>query len=62
MWCAITHFLAGIMLEICPLVCKGRMGGILPPNALRRDFNDKCIELIEGHYLEVMVDVYYQSC
>ena len=24
-------------------------------NALRRDCNGKCIELIEGHYLEVVV-------
>ena len=31
--------------------------GILPQNALRRDFNGKCIELIEGHYLEVVVEV-----
>ena len=30
---------------------------ILPQNALRRDFNGKCIELIEGHYLEVVVEV-----
>ena len=29
----------------------------LPQNALRRDFNGKCIELIEGHYLEVVVEV-----
>ena len=31
---------------------------ILPPNALRRDCNGKCIELIEGHALEVVVEVY----
>ena len=31
---------------------------ILPQNALRRDFNGKCIELIEAHYLEVVVEVY----
>ena len=30
---------------------------ILPQTALMRDFNGKCIELIEGHYLEVMVEV-----
>ena len=30
----------------------------LPPNALRRDCNGKCIELIEGHALEVVVEVY----
>ena len=30
---------------------------LLPQNALRRDFNGKCIELIEGHYLEVVVEV-----
>ena len=29
----------------------------LPPNALRRDCNGKCIELIEGHALEVVVEV-----
>ena len=29
--------------------------GILPQNALRRDCNGKCIEIIEGHYLEVVV-------
>ena len=28
---------------------------ILPQNALKRDCNGKCIELIEGHYLEVVV-------
>ena len=26
--------------------------------ALRRDSNGKCIERIEGHYLEVVVEVY----
>ena len=31
---------------------------ILPQNALKRDFNGKCIELIEGHYLEVVVLLY----
>ena len=31
---------------------------ILPKNALRRDCNDKYIELIEGHFLEVVVEVY----
>ena len=31
---------------------------ILPQSALRRDCNGKCIELIEGHYLEVVVEVY----
>ena len=31
---------------------------ILPPNALRRGCNGKCIELIEGHALEVVVEVY----
>ena len=35
-----------------------RVYSILPPNALRRDFNGKCIELIEGHALEVVVEVY----
>ena len=30
---------------------------ILPQNALRRDCNDKYIELIEGHYLKVVVEV-----
>ena len=30
----------------------------LPPNALRRNCNGKCIELIEGHALEVVVEVY----
>ena len=27
-------------------------------NALRRDCNGKCIEQIESHYLELVVDVY----
>ena len=31
--------------------------GTLPPNALRRDCNGKCIEYIEGHALEVVVEV-----
>ena len=28
---------------------------ILPQNALKRDRNSKCIDLIEGHYLKVVV-------
>ena len=32
----------------------------LSQNALRRNSNGKCIELIEGHYLEVVVEVYTQ--
>ena len=28
---------------------------ILPQNALKRNYNGKCIEWIEGHYLEVVV-------
>ena len=37
----------------------GSLGStILPQNALKRDFNGKCIELIEGHYLEVVVLLY----
>ena len=31
---------------------------ILPQNALKRDCNGKCIEWIEGHYLEVVVLLY----
>ena len=31
---------------------------ILPQNALRQDCNGKCIEWIEGHYLEVVVELY----
>ena len=31
---------------------------ILPPNALWRYCNGKCIEYIEGHALEVVVEVY----
>ena len=31
---------------------------ILPQNALKRDRNSKCIDLIEGHYLEVVVLLY----
>ena len=31
---------------------------ILPQTALRRDCKGKCIEWIEGHYLEVVVEVY----
>ena len=34
------------------------MKGILPQNALKRDCNGKCIERIEGHYLEVVVLLY----
>ena len=30
----------------------------LPQNASRRDCNGKCIELIEGNYLEVVVLLY----
>ena len=36
---------------------RNGMTCILPQNALRRDCNDKYIELIEGHYLEVVVEV-----
>ena len=31
---------------------------ILPQNALRCNRNSKCIERNEGHYLEVVVEVY----
>ena len=31
---------------------------ILPQNALRRDSSGKSTELIEGHYLEVVIEVY----
>ena len=31
---------------------------ILPQNALRHDCNGKCIEIIEGRYLEVVVLLY----
>ena len=34
---------------------------ILPQNVLRRDCNDERIELIEGHYLEVVVEVYLED-
>ena len=34
---------------------------ILPQNALRRDRNSKCIDLIEGHYLEVVVLLYIHN-
>ena len=36
---------------------QNNQGLILPPNALRRDCNGKCIEYIEGHALEVVVEV-----
>ena len=37
--------------------------GKLPQNALRRDSNGKCIERVEGHYLEVVVEVYvHMNC
>ena len=32
-----------------------RDDAILPQNALKRDRNSKCIDLIEGHYVEVVV-------
>ena len=41
-----------IFLQACD---KSATNSILPQNALKRDFNGKCIELIEGHYLEVVV-------
>ena len=31
---------------------------ILPQNALKRDRNSKCIDLIEGHYLKIVVLLY----
>ena len=39
-------------------VCLQRFSSILPQNALKRDRNSKCIDLIEGHYLEVVVLLY----
>ena len=39
-------------------VCLHRFSSTLPQNALRRDCNGKCIEIIEGHYLEVVVLLY----
>ena len=42
--------------EIIPILLH-HLSSILPQNALRRDFNGKCIEMIEGHYLEVVVEV-----
>ena len=36
---------------------KTRRTTILPQKALRRDCNGKCIEWIESHYLEVVVEV-----
>ena len=35
-----------------------RSASIFPQNALRRDCNGKCIEWIDGHYLEVVVEIY----
>ena len=35
---------------------------ILPLNAFRRDCNGKCIDGIEGHYLEVVVEVEVYIC
>ena len=35
-------------------------GPILPQNALKLDCNGKCIERIEGHYLEVVVLLYIE--
>ena len=47
-------------------VCLHRFSSIfestLPQNALRRDCNGKCIEIIEGHYLEVVVLLYNNTC
>ena len=51
-----------ICSEMTSYVCKIKkmfsqmyFAAILPQNALRRDCNGKCIEIIEGHYLEVVV-------
>ena len=41
-----------------PLITERTLDNILPQNALRRDCNGKCIEIIEGHYLEVVVLLY----
>ena len=38
--------------------CISQLKATLPQNALKRDCNGKCIELIEGHYLEVVVLLY----
>ena len=39
-------------------LCWNIVHTILPQNALKRDCNGKCIEWIEGHYLEVVVLLY----
>ena len=44
------------------MVAKVILWCILPQNALRRDCNSKCIEIIEGHYLEVVLLLYLNHC
>ena len=41
-----------------PLPHTNILTSILQQNALKRDCNGKCIERIEGHYLEVVVLLY----
>ena len=52
-----------LSLEFCNIFLKNSKfnGATLPQNALRRDCNGKCIEIIEGHYLEVVVLLYFYS-
>ena len=56
---AIGEGSAGYSYTACEFVCTCVFIHvcILQQNALRRDCNGKCIELMKGHYLVVMVEV-----
>ena len=48
----------GLEVGVAVRWCVKVFFSILPQNALKRDCNGKCIERIEGHYLEVVVLLY----
>ena len=53
-----TKFSFNIIVQMVYIFgCVCVLVDMLPQNALRRDCNGKCIELIEGHYLAVMAEV-----
>ena len=48
-------------IHICYSIAAFLHVRTLPQNASRRDCNGKCIEMIEGHYLEVVVLLYMKG-
>ena len=51
-------FKATTQCQLIVVNTRAQDTSILPQNALRHDCNGKSIELMGGHYLEVVVEVY----